>query len=831
MKTLKSVINKGNMKKILFSLIGFSMLVSGFSFVVFAQDCSDCGYNYTDEYNGPGYNYGYNYTDEYQGPGYNYNFNNSWDTNTQINCTSCGLNYNYTDEYQGPGGYGYNFTDSYPAPTTNTGGIYVGDCSYTNDCYTPQTTTYVPTYTNTTTYVPTYTNTYVPVYTNGSTYYGTYYTQPTYTNTYNPVYTVPTTGNTYTQTYRPSTVTTPSNNSSYWNYNYNSNTNTTTNTNNSVTYGPAYTYTNNTCAGTNNCNTTVNNTTNTTTTNTTGSNNVNYYYGNTTNPTPVCTNGATNYPGCTICPTGLVYSNGYCITNITTNNCPTNYYWNGTSCVPQTRTCPNGTVVSIWDVCPNQTQTCWNGTVIPVSSVCPSQYKTCPNGTVVLISQQCYKTCSNGTTVPDTQVCYRVCPNGQSIPETQYCPSYNNYPTVDINANPSVISRGGSTTLTWTSQNASYCTASNGWSGSVNLSGSTQRVNVLDATTYSIRCCNSQNQCATDSTTVNVTQPLPTSHRVVTTSATGITNTSARCNGVGIISNGVVSNGWFEYGETTSLGKVTNSASIGNQPSSPFSNTINNLKPNTTYYCRAVMSNANGTYRGEIVSFKTTGSVINYVPVTPTKTSNKTVVVCTDETGTKETLKEGEKLMTITLDKRSGNTTPGSTVDYRVHYLNTSKIKLSNATVKVVIPSEMEFVSSNRGMYDADTRTVTADLGTVGAGSSDDLIVRVKVKDNAETNKSAVMSSYISYDALDQKGQTIRDENTSYVISTITKTEQNNNVSNTDNNNSAQKSTQTDRSYLPNTVLEWLAIIALIFVLIVLGKAIWTGLKGEEHSH
>jgi uncharacterized repeat protein (TIGR01451 family) len=168
------------------------------------------------------------------------------------------------------------------------------------------------------------------------------------------------------------------------------------------------------------------------------------------------------------------------------------------------------------------------------------------------------------------------------------------------------------------------------------------------------------------------------------------------------------------------------------------------------------MSNANGTYRGEIVSFKTSGSNVTYIPVTPKTTTKKTVVVCTDDTGAKESLADGEKLMSITLDKRSGNVVAGGDVEYRAHYLNTSKIKLTNVTIKIVLPSEMTYVSSNRGMYDQNTNTVTADLDTVGAGASGDLIVRAKVNSNVEAGKSAVISSYISYDALDQKGKTIR---------------------------------------------------------------------------
>lgn len=61
-------------------------------------------------------------------------------------------------------------------------------------------------------------------------------------------------------------------------------------------------------------------------------------------------------------------------------------------------------------------------------------------------------------------------------------------PSVTLAANPTTISSGSTSTLTWTSQNASSCTASGGWSGSLELSGS-RVIGPLSATTaFSINC-------------------------------------------------------------------------------------------------------------------------------------------------------------------------------------------------------------------------------------------------------------------------------------------------------------------------------------------------------
>jgi hypothetical protein len=74
---------------------------------------------------------------------------------------------------------------------------------------------------------------------------------------------------------------------------------------------------------------------------------------------------------------------------------------------------------------------------------------------------------------------------GTSSPSTALV---NVIPTATLIANPTVVGSGGTSLLTWSSTNASSCTASGGWSGSLGTSGS-QRTAALSATTsYSLAC-------------------------------------------------------------------------------------------------------------------------------------------------------------------------------------------------------------------------------------------------------------------------------------------------------------------------------------------------------
>src|SRR3989344_9017856 len=84
-------------------------------------------------------------------------------------------------------------------------------------------------------------------------------------------------------------------------------------------------------------------------------------------------------------------------------------------------------------------------------------------------------------------------------------------PTLTFTTDPTSITQGGSSMLTWDSTNATSCTASGGWSGSKALSGS-QSVAPNATTTYTLTCTGAGGS-VTESASVNVTTtptPVPT---------------------------------------------------------------------------------------------------------------------------------------------------------------------------------------------------------------------------------------------------------------------------------------------------------------------------------
>lgn len=82
-------------------------------------------------------------------------------------------------------------------------------------------------------------------------------------------------------------------------------------------------------------------------------------------------------------------------------------------------------------------------------------------------------------------------------------------PTVVLAANPALVASGGTSTLTWSSTNATSCTASGGWSGSKATSGS-QLVGPLATTSTFSLSCTGPGGTATAAATVTVSSPAPT---------------------------------------------------------------------------------------------------------------------------------------------------------------------------------------------------------------------------------------------------------------------------------------------------------------------------------
>jgi plastocyanin len=81
-------------------------------------------------------------------------------------------------------------------------------------------------------------------------------------------------------------------------------------------------------------------------------------------------------------------------------------------------------------------------------------------------------------------------------------------PTTVISATPSSLQPGGTTTLTWSSSNATACSASGAWTGAKAVSGSETSASLAATSSFTL-ACSGAGGTATQSVTVTVVAPVP----------------------------------------------------------------------------------------------------------------------------------------------------------------------------------------------------------------------------------------------------------------------------------------------------------------------------------
>jgi Protein of unknown function (DUF4038)/Putative collagen-binding domain of a collagenase len=97
-----------------------------------------------------------------------------------------------------------------------------------------------------------------------------------------------------------------------------------------------------------------------------------------------------------------------------------------------------------------------------------------------------------------------ACGGGPAV-ETQPPP-----PTVNLNVNPASVTSGGNSTLTWSATDATSCTASGGWSGSMSTSGSASTGALTNTTEFTLTCVGGGGSAQATGTVQVTSGPAPT---------------------------------------------------------------------------------------------------------------------------------------------------------------------------------------------------------------------------------------------------------------------------------------------------------------------------------
>jgi len=204
-------------------------------------------------------------------------------------------------------------------------------------------------------------------------------------------------------------------------------------------------------------------------------------------------------------------------------------------------------------------------------------------------------------------------------------------PTVTISASPSTVSSNGSTTLSWTSTDATSCNATGDWSGSKSVSGSQTISSLVADSTFNLSCTGSGGT-ANYSVNVSVLDPEPT----VTISASPST----------VSSNGSTTLSWTSTDATScnATGDWSGSKSVSG------SQTINSIIADSSFTlsCTGEGGTVNRSVDVSVVVNNTGTALLSWVP----STENTDESVLTDLAGYKiyYGTSPGNYSETITLD-------------------------------------------------------------------------------------------------------------------------------------------------------------------------------------
>lgn len=537
-----------------------------------------------------------------------------------------------------------------------------------------------------------------------------------------------------------------------------------------------------------------------------------------------CTNDATNYPECNLCVTGMEYisvqkkcmypcPSGYTrnsdgircdIINTSCNNyalnypncdaCPTGYDYisSNKSCLQK---CPSGYTRNANGNCNIDTMKCWNGQTVTVNQSCPAQYRYCDNGRMIEANASCPTPIYNPpTTIP-------------------YIPTPTPYiPTPTYNCNAGYYFNGNSCV-----QNVGYNPTPITYSPGVTP--------IINNGNINIKVCADGTRVATSS---NCPIASTGAHKVNTTHVSNISNTSAVCNAMANIYAGMPSYGWIEWGTSeNNLNKKTPMQYIGRESVVTYAAPLTGLTPNNFYYCRAVLANNNGTYRGETLSIITKGQEIKYatakVEKVTVKNNVKKVTVttptyaCKDEYGNKETVKGGEKMLSLSIDKSVLSYSKGDKVSYTVNYKNISKVAVKNIELKISLPKEIINIQSSKG--DIKGNDIVLKSNEIGPKSEGVIIINGEVGTLTE-GRNVTVAGLLAYDIPSKDN--LRDEVSAINVGIVK-------VGDTAPASAEGKAkVKTKDSFLPNTLIEWSILIIIIFMVIIAFRA-WKAKREDGH--
>lgn len=258
---------------------------------------------------------------------------------------------------------------------------------------------------------------------------------------------------------------------------------------------------------------------------------------------------------------------------------------------------------------------------------------------------------------------------------------------------------------------------------------------------------------------------------VTTNGPVSVSANSAVING-SVNPNNTYTTYWFEFGLSQVFGQKTSveSAGAGNVWQLVTGN-LSGLETGKIYYYRIVAQNSRGTSLGEVKSFTTGASQTSQTAVQVNQNSGGQVLGLATTSGNGSGIPTASRTVTPSRPQTQSNPRPsfisleysladngalvfvandakpkpGKEFTYTVVYKNDSQYSFNEANLKIIIPSEAEYLGADIEPNRISGSVVEFELDNIAPAGRGTVSVTVKIKETIKSGVSIIFTSVLGY--------------------------------------------------------------------------------------
>ena len=218
-----------------------------------------------------------------------------------------------------------------------------------------------------------------------------------------------------------------------------------------------------------------------------------------------------------------------------------------------------------------------------------------------------------------------------------------------------------------------------------------------------------------------------------TGTAEDITSTSVILRG-SVVANAIPASVWVEHGKTPALGNRTDvPAPQDSVTRYEVRVSLSGIPGGSSYYYRVIAENQFGRREGSIVNFA--------IPAISAGAVSESEGASVSENGSALT----SQCVSLLPNLSNSQFAPGGRMNYSFVYRNECGSEIKNASIKIILPSSVEFVGTDYLDFIRDGRTVIYTLGSVAPHFQSAIVIEANISKDAREGEPVIFEGSFSF--------------------------------------------------------------------------------------